>query len=311
MERQGLSSLPQVRLIGSVAPIRTTTGRIGILPGSRASAALLLSCFGWLAVYSAAAQPFKGGSGSNYVSRLYYPAPNYRQVKYELSGLEVVSLTNGAPGRIALTQLRIAQFSVKGERELLIEAPSCVYDDNTREASSSGRLQIEYGKDQLRLSGEGFLWQHRVQSLVISNDVNATVRLQTNAAAPLQITSRWFVFDVTNRHAVFHENVHGVDAERDFTCDSLGVRGGTNSRTMDVIEADGNVALTHTGSPATFYAFVVLYRNQRHGFVVLFNADSPEIDGAIMDILTAMAPSVSGAVTREALALARKPGRGR
>lgn len=78
-----------------------------------------------------------------------------------------------------------------------------------------------------------------------------------------------------------------------------------------VIEADGNVALTHTGSPATFYAFVVLYRNQRHGFVVLFNADSPEIDGAIMDILTAMAPSVSGAVTREALALARKPGRGR
>lgn len=80
-----------------------------------------------------------------------------------------------------------------------------------------------------------------------------------------------------------------------------------------VIEADGNVALTHTGSPATFYAFVVLYRNQRHGFVVLFNADTPEVDGAIVDILTAMAPSVSGTVTRQALAQARgrAAGRGR
>ena len=78
-----------------------------------------------------------------------------------------------------------------------------------------------------------------------------------------------------------------------------------------VIEADGNVALTHTGSPATFYAFVVLYRNQRHGFVVLFNADSPEVDGAIVDILTAMAPSVAGAVTRQALAHAGPAGRGR
>lgn len=66
-----------------------------------------------------------------------------------------------------------------------------------------------------------------------------------------------------------------------------------------VIEAAGNLALTHTGSAETFYAFVVLYRNQRHGFVVLTNATSPEVDGAIADIVTAMAPSLS---TTEALA---------
>lgn len=78
-----------------------------------------------------------------------------------------------------------------------------------------------------------------------------------------------------------------------------------------VIEADGNVALTHTGSPATFYAFVVLYRNQRHGFVVIMNADTPEVDGAILDILTAMAPSVSAATTRAAIANTRPLGSGR
>jgi len=221
------------------------TSNVGIPPCLKRAAAFLFSLVAMLALCSInlMAQPFKGGSGSNYVIRLYYPKPDYAQVKYELTGREAVSLTNGAPGRIALTQLRIAQFSVKGERELLIEAPGCIYDDNTKEASSSGRLQIEYGKGQLRLGGEGFLWQHQSQSLVISNDVNATVRLQTNAAAPLQITSRWFVFDVTNRHAVFHEKVHGVDAELDFTCDALGVRGGTNSQTMNAVEAAGNVTM--------------------------------------------------------------------
>lgn len=59
-----------------------------------------------------------------------------------------------------------------------------------------------------------------------------------------------------------------------------------------VIGAADNVALTHTGSAETFYAFVVLYRNQRHGFVVVTNATSPGVDGAIADIVTAMAPTM-------------------
>lgn len=71
-----------------------------------------------------------------------------------------------------------------------------------------------------------------------------------------------------------------------------------------VIEAAGNVALTHTGSAETFYAFVVLYRNQRHGFVVVTNATSPEVDGAIADIVTAMAPSLSTAEASTPLAAA-------
>ncbi|MFN8547425.1 MAG: serine hydrolase domain-containing protein [Candidatus Eisenbacteria bacterium] len=62
-----------------------------------------------------------------------------------------------------------------------------------------------------------------------------------------------------------------------------------------VIEAGGETVLTHTGSPATFYAFVVLYKNHRHGFVVLMNADTPEHDAAIADIIRAMAPTIGSA----------------
>lgn len=73
-----------------------------------------------------------------------------------------------------------------------------------------------------------------------------------------------------------------------------------------VIETADNVVLTHTGSPETFFAFVVLYRSQRQGYVVIINATSPEVDGAIVDIITAMAPRQVAAVT-QALATMRTP----
>lgn len=62
-----------------------------------------------------------------------------------------------------------------------------------------------------------------------------------------------------------------------------------------VLEGGGNTVLTHTGNPATFYAVVVLYRNQRHGFVVLVNADTPDRDEAVAEIIQDMAPTLSGA----------------
>ncbi len=207
---------------------------------------LVLGCF-LLVLPPATAQEIKGGRGENYTILKYYPLPDNTKVQYELSGKKAESLTNGPPGRIALTQLRIAQFNNKGGRELLIEAPTCIYDENAREASSSGKLQIESGTNQLSLGGEGFLYRNLAGTLIISNAVQAIVRLNTNAApattnaAPWRITSRWFELDVTNRHGVFHDNVKGEDAVMKFDCDTLGVLAGTNSRSMNTIEALGNV----------------------------------------------------------------------
>lgn len=68
-----------------------------------------------------------------------------------------------------------------------------------------------------------------------------------------------------------------------------------------VIDAGGNRILMHTGSAETFYAFVVLYRDQRHGFIVIMNATSPGVEGAITDILTAMAPGLSASAALTAI----------
>ncbi|NOS72784.1 MAG: hypothetical protein HOP33_23020 [Verrucomicrobia bacterium] len=219
-------------------------------PGNGQSLALGVWClvFGcFLLVFApTTAQEIKGGRGENYTILKYHPPPDNTKVQYELSGKKAESLTNGLPGRIALTQLRIVQFNDKAGR-LLIEAPTCIYDENAKEASSPGRLQIESGTNQLSLSGEGFLYRNSARTLIISNAVQAIVRLNTNSApattntAPWRITSRWFEFDHTNNHAIFHDAVKGEDAAMKFDCDTLSVLAGTNSRSMNMIEASGNV----------------------------------------------------------------------
>lgn len=73
-----------------------------------------------------------------------------------------------------------------------------------------------------------------------------------------------------------------------------------------VIEGGGNTVLTHTGSPATFYAFVVLYKAQRRGFVVLMNADTPERDAAVADIVQAMASTPAPTPYAAAASAARR-----
>lgn len=68
-----------------------------------------------------------------------------------------------------------------------------------------------------------------------------------------------------------------------------------------VLSAGGETAYTHTGSAETFFAFVVLYAQARRGFVVITNATSPEVDGAIVDIVTAMAPRGGSALAMAAM----------
>ena len=58
------------------------TSNVGILPCPKRAVTFLFSLAAMLALCSInlMAQPFKGGSGSNYVIRLYYPKPDYAQV---------------------------------------------------------------------------------------------------------------------------------------------------------------------------------------------------------------------------------------
>lgn len=204
-----------------------------------------ISCglvFSLIQVSIGIAQPRIGGRGDNYTFSDYYPAPHYTQMRYQLTGAEAQTLTNGL---VALKQLRIVTFDVKGVRQLAIESPECIYDSKAREAYSGGRIQIEHGDDQLRMSGEGFRFRQFNASLLISNDVKALVRVQTNrttkASSLMEITSRSFEFEYTNRHGVFRDKVHGEDEEKEFDAAELDIRGGANVGSFNTIEARGDV----------------------------------------------------------------------
>ncbi|MCU0784141.1 MAG: hypothetical protein MUF81_08890 [Verrucomicrobia bacterium] len=179
------------------------------------------------------------GTAEDFTTSEYFDAPNEKQIKSLITGAEAQPQPGG---RYLLKQLKLETFRATGEREIVIEAPACLYESVARTAGSAGRLQIQSGDGRFSVAGEGFLWQEREGRLTISNQVRAVIQRAitnavTEATAPLVITSRWFSFDATNHYAVFHEEVHGDDPEMAFTCGQLTVHAAPGERSFEVIEA--------------------------------------------------------------------------
>jgi lipopolysaccharide export system protein LptA len=209
----------------------------------------------WLALIQPGApvhaQPDSAGNkGSNFKISDYYPAPNQTQKKYQLTGLQGSfqpgdkGLLTG--GTVLLTTVKLEAFRTNGEPEMVVEAPQCTYDVERRQVSSAGRLKMQSGDGKLRIEGSGFACQMGDKSLIISNNVQATVQpVGTNlTGGPLVVTSRWFEFVEGNRRAVFHDQVRGEDADLQFACGQLSISGSTNQAGFDLVEADGNLEIT-------------------------------------------------------------------
>lgn len=198
-----------------------------------------LGSAGWLP-----AQFTPGMRINNFSASDPYPPPNYRQMRYVVSGAE------GRPQAdrtFLLTQLKLQTFRPNGELEMVVAAPECVFNDKARTAGSAGRLTLQSGDGRLRVEGRGFHCRLDTKTLVISNDVTATiVRPNTNAqAAPLVIKARWLEFDAEKRRAVFHDDVRGDDPEFAFQCGTLAVSAAnTNAPAFDLIEASESLVVT-------------------------------------------------------------------
>jgi lipopolysaccharide export system protein LptA len=180
------------------------------------------------------AQPAQIGVGSNFNLTDYYPFPNQRQMKFKLTGTEARPL----PGeKVLLKNMKLQSFRPNGVREIVIEAPECLYDRPTRQAGSPGPLQVQSGDGRFQIAGDGFAWRQDTKSLIISNQIRSTIQQPKPNAAPLEITSRWFEFNADQRRGVFHDEVRGEDAEVEFTCGQLAASAPAGE-TFDLIEAD-------------------------------------------------------------------------
>jgi len=204
--------------------------------------ALLLMVVGfWIVSAQTAAPGFVGGF--NYTR--YHPAPHFRQLELKLIGTEGRELP-GSTRRFEIKSPKFQAFQTNGEPLVTIESPECFFEETTRALYSAETLAVQSGDGRFRITGKGFRWEQNKKLLVISNDVRAVIHW-TNNAPPLEITARWFEFDLEQRRGVFHEDVRGENPEMFFTCARLTVSGSTertNRNPLDLIEADGDLEIT-------------------------------------------------------------------
>lgn len=121
----------------------------------------------------AGAEQLLFGKVTNFKVPEYYEAPNQRQLKSLLVG--AVAEPN-ADGQIKVTKLRVETYRENGAVESVVEAPECVYNYKTREASSTGQIEARTGDDRMSIQGEGFLLTLTNKSLTISNNVRTVIR---------------------------------------------------------------------------------------------------------------------------------------
>lgn len=77
---------------------------------------------------------------------------------------------------------RCETFNPDGTPNLVLEAPTCLFNLSTTNASSSGPLTVTQAGDAFSLTGDGFNWNHSSQRLQISNNVHAVFRLKSPGA---------------------------------------------------------------------------------------------------------------------------------
>ena len=220
-----------------------------------------LACGALLAINAdrrgyAQVQPASPGTASRFSTSEYFDPPHQSQMKYQLTGAEA---RQEGSGSLRITQMKLQTFREDGTRDIVVEAPECIYESAKREASSAGPLQVQRGDGRFFVEGEGFLWQESESMLTISNKVRSLLqRVATNSPAaqakpPLVITSRRFEFGILKREGVYREEVHGDDPEMEFTCSLLTASAITTKGTMtrSSTPALGRPSVTGLSSPTS------------------------------------------------------------
>ena len=131
---------------------------------------LMLFTVTWCAVH-AQPKPVRIGAASDFSTSIYDPT-NQSKLLANVTAAEAEPL---ADGQFRLKKLKIEAFGDTGERELIVEAPDCVYDSVKQTARSPGALHVESGDGGLVLEGEGFLWEQKLLRLIVSNRVHTTL----------------------------------------------------------------------------------------------------------------------------------------
>lgn len=197
-----------------------------------------------------------GGRGKNFVA----PVTDAQGRKSVLRGKDVKP---AGKGLVEITGMQAETYRGQ-EKDLVVEAPQCLFDSKSNTATSPGDLSIRTADERFSIQGRGFHWQlgdsRSNSKLAISNAVHSLVRKRsisakalTGTGAPpaasttpstndfIRITSD--EFDYQADAAIFRGTVQVHDAEGDLSCGILRVNFGTGNAGVERIEAEQEVVL--------------------------------------------------------------------
>ena len=118
------------------------------------------------------------GTGQGTQKRIRFP-------EYDRKSGRVKSLLLGdtakpqGPGEVLVTGARLETYTYRDDRrivDLIIEAPSCLFNFRTRVASSKGRMRAYRADQSASVEGTGFEWRQRNSKLVIQDQVRTEMK---------------------------------------------------------------------------------------------------------------------------------------
>jgi lipopolysaccharide export system protein LptA len=194
----------------------------------------------------------------------YYPPPHQKQPKSLLTGEKAEE----KKGQYFITGGKVETFLEVGTREMLVEAPSCVYEQSGNQSvHSPGPLRVIAADDKFSIFGEGFSWQTN-SSLFISNQVRTTVRPEllqssnsnnsispTNPAQPankgIEILSEQLDYMGESGIGNYRRNVRVSGPDLEMSAGTLQFLLPMRERQLHRMTADENVSLVSADMRAT------------------------------------------------------------
>ena len=106
--------------------------------------------------------------------------PEYDRTKGRITSLltgdQAIPQRNGT---VLVKGARLETYKYDGEQrkvDLIMEAPTCLFEFRTRVASSSGPMRVYRADGGAVLEGHGFSWRQNPSLLVISNNVRTITK---------------------------------------------------------------------------------------------------------------------------------------
>ena len=219
-------------------------------------------------------QPVVGGQGFKFTE--YYDAPHETQLKWQL---EAARAQRQPDGRFLITDAKYQTFREKGEGELTVQAPQCLYDAAQRSISSSGPLHVQTADGTFSIDGEGFIFRQTNSTLFVSNRVHTVIHPEllsgpaaaatTNAAAAqapgMDIFSDQFEFAQIVGRGVYEGNVRVAGTNLNSSAGKMTILIPMAERRLQTITAEQNVIIDYekihaTGERASYSADTGLVR---------------------------------------------------